>query len=159
MNTISKRENGHQPANFGSAIDQIFQQNLNRFFDDSFWGFDGAVGRHQVPVNILETDKNYELELVAPGLKKQDFKLDLQGETLTVSFDHREEQQGGNGEENKRGGWLRKEYKRNAFSRSFSLNDTIDTGKISARYEDGVLYLTFPKKENAQKVTRTINVQ
>ena len=155
MTNIMKRENGRQPAPFGSVVDQIFQSNLNRFFDDAFWGHDGSISRPQVPVNIRETEKSYEMELVAPGLKKQDFNLNVAGDTLTVSFEHKEE----NRQENKHEGWLRQEYKKQSFTRSFGLDATVDAAKIEGRYEDGVLHLVLPKKESAQKVSRTISVQ
>jgi HSP20 family protein len=154
MTNIIKKDNA-KPATFGSVVDQIFQNNLSRFFEDDSWGSSGLQGRNQVPVNIRETDKSYELEVIAPGLKKQDFRLDLTGDILTVAFEHKEE----NKEENKSGGWLREEYKRRAFSRSFTLDDTVDASRAVARYEDGVLHLSLPKKESAQKISRTINIQ
>jgi HSP20 family protein len=154
MTNIIKKENG-QPATFGSVVDQIFQNNLSRFFDDDAWGFSGIHTRGQAPVNIRESENSYELEVIAPGLKKQDFQLNLNGDLLTVSFEQKEEAS----EPNKDTRWLRKEYKKRSFSRSFTLDDTVDPAKGAARYEDGVLYITLPKKENAQPSTRTINVQ
>ena len=159
MGNIVKRQNGRQPATFGTVVDQIFQNNLNRFFDDEFWGFNGintSPHRNPAPVNIQETDKTYELELAAPGLKKQDFRVNLDGDTLTISAEHAE----AGSEENKPSeNWLRKEFKKGQFLRSFTLDDTLDAGKISARYEDGILYLSIPKKEHAQKVNRTVEIQ
>ena len=158
MNNIIKRENGQQPATFGSVVDQIFQNNLNRFFDDEFWGFNGmnkSPNLAQVPVNIRETDKTYELELSAPGLQKQDFHLNLEGDTLTISAEHAEE----NRKEDKSEGWFRKEFKKGQFTRTFNLDDTVDASKITARYQGGILYLSIPKKEHAQKVTRSIEIQ
>ena len=154
MTNIIKKENA-QPATFGSVVDQIFQNNLSRFFDDDSWGFNGLQARSQVPVNIRETDKSYELEVIAPGLKKQDFQLNMAGDLLTIAFIQKEE----NREENKNNRWLRQEYKQRAFSRSFTLDDTVDAAKATAIYEQGVLYLSLPKKESAQKVSRTIAVQ
>jgi HSP20 family protein len=158
MSNIIKRENGNQPATFGSVVDQIFQNNLDRFFDDEFWGFNGlkkSPGQTVVPVNIRETDKTYEMELSAPGLQKQDFRLDLVGDTLTVSAEHVEESR----KEDKNTGWYRKEFKKGQFTRTFNLDDTVDAGKIVARYENGILHLSIPKKEHAQKVTRSIEIQ
>ncbi len=158
MNNIVKRENGRQPATFGTVVDQIFQNNLNRFFDDEFWGFNGiskTQGQSHVPVNIRETDKSYELELAAPGLQKQDFRLNLEGETLTISAEHTEEKS----KEDKNEGWFRKEFKKGQFTRTFNLDETVDAGRISAKYEDGILHLSIPKKEHAQKVTRAIEIQ
>jgi len=154
MANMVKKENGNQPSTFGSVVDQIFQNNLSRFFDDSFWGFNGFTGRQQVPVNIRETDKTYEMELVAPGLQKDAFKLQLSGDTLTVSFEDKKDSH-----EQQQGNWITREFRLQSFSRTFTLDDSVDAENITARYDGGVLYLTIPKKEHAQKVSKTINIQ
>jgi HSP20 family protein len=64
-----------------------------------------------------------------------------------------------NKEENKEEGWFRQEYRKQSFSRSFTLDESVDAGKINARYENGILFLQIPKKEHAQKITRQINIQ
>ena len=157
MTTVMKRTNGNGnlPAtNFSGLVDTVFRNDLSRFFNDDFWGFSGLDRRVNVPVNVRETDTSYELELVAPGLRKEDFKVNMSGDLLTVSFRHQEE----NNEENRSGSWLRKEYRQQSFSRSFTLDDTLDANKISARYTDGILYLSLPKKEGAQNLSRTIEI-
>ncbi len=158
MNTLMKRNNGNGnlPAtSFSGMVDKIFQDNLNRFFDDDFWGFGGLDRSVNVPVNVRQTDKSYELELVAPGLKKEDFKINVNGDMLTIGFEHQED----NNQQNKDEGWLRKEYKMRSFSRSFSLDDTIDVSKATAKYADGILHLSLPKKEGAQTISRTIEIK
>jgi HSP20 family protein len=158
MNNMIKRDNNRPPATFGSVLDQIFQNNLNRFFDDEFWTPGLSFKSHglgSVPVNIKETDKTYEMELYAPGLTKQDFRLNIEGDMLSVSFDKKTE----NKKENKQEGWVREEYKQQSFSRSFSMGDTVDATKITARYDNGVLYLQLPKKEHAQKISRVVEIQ
>jgi len=154
MTNIIKKEN-RQPATFGSVVDQIFHNNLSRFFEDSSWGSGGLQGRNQVPVNIRETDKTYEMEVIAPGLRKEDFQLNLAGDLLTVSFDHKEEKE----EANKETGWLRKEYVGRSFSRSFTIDDTVDVEKAAAKYQDGILYVSLPRKEHARQLSRTIQIQ
>jgi len=152
---IMKRNNGSSAAPTRSLtgwVDQVLQNNLNRFFNDDFWGSDAATN---VPVNLRETDKNYELDLVAPGLKKEDFKMQLNGDVLNVSFEHKEQDE----EEDKKAGWLRKEYRMQSFSRSFNLADTVDAQKIQASYTDGILRVTLPKKESAQRITRDIEIK
>jgi len=153
MTNIIKKENG-RPATFGSVVDQLFQTNLNRYFDDRFWGFNGLQHGASVPVNVRETDKTYELEVVAPGLRKEDFQLQLAGDALTVSFEHKEEKNEKEGDR-----WLRREYRSQSFARTFTLDDTVDAGKATARYDNGVLFLTLPKKEQAQRVSRNIEIQ
>jgi HSP20 family protein len=111
--------------------------------------------RNQVPVNVRETDKNYEVEMIAPGLNKQDFRLEFSGGNLIVSFDHKEE----SNIEDEKNRWLRREYRRQSFTRTFSLDESIDADKVSAHYDNGVLQITLPKKAQAQKVSRMINVQ
>ncbi|MBV4359063.1 Hsp20/alpha crystallin family protein [Pinibacter aurantiacus] len=150
MNSIIKKENGHVPA-FGSVVDQIFQNNLSRFFDEGAW-VNPAGGNH-VPVNIRETQTHYELELVAPGLKKEDFKISIQKDLMTISF----EQVASVEEQDK--GWVRQEYRRQSFSRSFTLDEAVDAAKITAHYQDGILQVTLPKKEGSASVSRTIQVQ
>jgi HSP20 family protein len=158
MNTLMKKTNGNgnmPVTTFSSLVDKIFQNNVNRVFDDDFWGFSNVTQNVSVPVNVKETDKSYELELVAPGLKKEDFKINVHGDTLTVSFEHQDEQS----QQNKDEGWLRKEYQKRSFTRTFSLDDAIDANKISAKYSDGILHLSLLKKEGSQTVSRTIEIK
>lgn len=155
---IIKQNNGTStvPARqFNSWVDQLLHDNLNRFFNDDFWGFSGVNQQGNVPVNLRETDKTYEMSLVAPGLRKEDFKLNVIDNLLTISYEQKEEQNNQNKEE----GWLRKEYRMQSFSRSFSLDDSVDANKISASYDNGILHLTLPKKESAQRLTKTIEIK
>lgn len=162
MANIMKRTHGNGGGTtgsmmpFGGLVDNVLQSTLNRFFDDDFWGFNGlSASGNQVPVNIRETDKTYEMELVAPGLKKENFHVSMDNNLLTISFEHKEE----NKQENKGSGYLRQEYRMQSFSRSFNLDDTVDADKISAQYRDGVLHLTLPKKEGAQRIAKNIEIQ
>lgn len=154
MANILKKENSRQPANFGSVVDQLFQNNLSRFFDDSFWGFSGETDRSRVPLNLRETQNSYEMELVAPGLRKEDFQLNISGDMLTISFEEKNENQ----ETNSAEGWLRQEYRKRSFSRSFHMNEAIDSNGIKAHYENGILHVTLPKNEKAKQLTKTIKV-
>lgn len=156
MNTIMKKENGNQSPvrSFSGLVDQFFQNNLSRLWDDDSWGLINLNRQANIPVNIKETDQSFEMEVVAPGLKKEDFKVQVSGDILTVSFEHKEQQN----QENKQEGWLRKEYKRQSFMRSFGLDDGVDANKIQAKYVDGILHLSLPKKEGARKLSRTIDI-
>ena len=153
MNNIVKRAD-NSPKTFGSVVDELFQTNLNRFFDDRFWGFNDAQGDTRVPVNIHETNAAYEVEVVAPGLRKEDFHLSYTGDTLTISFEHKDEKT--EKEEKK---WIRREFRSRSFSRSFQVDGTVDVDKARARYENGVLLLTLPKKEEAKRISRRIDIQ
>lgn len=154
MTNIIKKSSA-QPATFGSVVDQLFQNNLNRFFNDDFWGFNGVSTLKQPPLNIRETGESYDLELVAPGLKKEDIHLQVSGNILTISYDHKEE----NNQKDDAGQWVRREFKRQSFSRSFTLDESVNIDNASARYENGVLHLSLPKKEQAKQVSRNIDIQ
>jgi HSP20 family protein len=156
--SIIKRTNGNTtlPSSTTSNwVEQLLQNNLNRFFNDDFWGFSGIDQQVNVPVNLRETDQAYEMSLIAPGLRKEDFKLNVTNDMLTVSCEQKQEQN----EENTQKGWLRKEYKMQSFSRSFSLDDSVDINKITASYDNGVLHLSLPKKESARRITKTIEIR
>lgn len=156
--SIIKRNNGNTTMperTVSNWVDQLFQDNLNRFFSDDLWGFSGIDHKVNVPVNLRETDNSYEMSIVAPGLKKEDFKLNVTNDLLTISYEQKEEQN----EENKEQGWLRKEYRMQSFSRSFNLDDSVDVNRVSATYDNGILHLTLPKKETARRITKTIEVK
>jgi HSP20 family protein len=162
MANIMKRNNSNGSSvatrsqmPLSSVVDSVFNNTLSRFFDDNFWGFNGIVSSGQVPVNIRETDKTYEMEVVAPGLRKEDFNVSISNNMLTVSFEHKEE----NKEENKSEGYLRQEYCMQSFSRTFTLDDTVEADKIRAQYKDGVLHLSLPKKEGAQRISKSIEIR
>ncbi len=117
MNNMVKRENpamSHTPAArpLGSLVSNLLGTDMSRWLDDDFWGLSNRMSPNNVPVNIRETDKTYEVEVMAPGLKKSDFKVSLDGKQLTVSFEHKEEQKEG-GEKD---GYLRREYRHQSFS-------------------------------------------
>lgn len=161
MANIMKRNNGNgavatrSQMPLSGLVDSVFNNTLSRFFDDDFWGFNGIVSSNQVPVNIRETDKTYEMEVVAPGLRKEDFNVSISDNMLAVSFEHKQESKEGNKSEC----YLRQEYRMQSFSRSFTLDDTVDADKISAQYKDGVLHLSLPKKEGAQRIAKSIEVK
>jgi HSP20 family protein len=111
--------------------------------------------RTTVPaVNIKETEDQFEVQLAAPGMEKNDFKIQLDGNTLTISSEKQ------HNKEEKEQSYSRKEFSYQSFQRSFVLpKDVVDEEGISGRYEDGVLYLTVPKKEEVkQKAPRLIEI-
>ena len=136
-------------------VDQLFQDNLNRFFNDDLWGFNGISPQVNVPVNLRETDKSFELSVIAPGLRKEDFKLNVTDDLLSISYEHKEE----SSQEKKEEGWIKKEYRMQSFTRTFHLDDSVEVNKIAATYDNGVLHLSLPKKENAQRVSRAIAIK
>ena len=128
------------------------------FLDDWFnematLGKDDSFQWKPVPVNIHETKDAYHLELSAPGLKKEDIKINVENDVLTISYEQKEETKS---EDYKT---VRREFKYNSFKRSFTLDDKIDSGKIQGKYEDGILKVHIPKKAEAQAVSRQIEIK
>jgi HSP20 family protein len=150
-----KMSNANQfgPRTFNALFEDLLQGNTARFFKDCANHEDWMQHNAQIPVNIKEDDKNYAISLVAPGLKKELFHLQVNDKVLTVSFEQKE-----NTEEKESGKWLRREYKNRSFKRNFNLGDTIDADKIAASYEDGILNITLPKKEAVIATNKTIAV-
>ena len=97
-------------------------------------------------VNIMENKNDYGLSLAVPGMKKEDFNIDVEGNMLTISCEKEETTEQNNERYN------RKEYNYSSFSRSFTLPEEVNREKIEAKYEDGVLKVMLPKKEEAKKL-------
>lgn len=128
------------------------RETLPAMFNDFFkpWNewFDGdfAVRTLTVPaVNITEKKDKYKVELAVPGMKKEDFSVDISGSMLTISAAKENE----NEETDKK--YTRKEYSYSSFSRSFTLPAEVNKSKIEATYKDGLLTLVLPKTESAIK--------
>jgi len=127
-------------------------ETMPSFFDDYFkpWNewFDGGglSGRTmKIPaVNITEQKNEYLVSLAAPGLKKEDFKIGVEGNMLTISSKKEENKE----EKDKK--FTRKEYSYSSFSRSFTLPEEVNQEKIEANYQDGVLKISLPRKENVK---------
>ncbi|HET7117560.1 MAG TPA: Hsp20/alpha crystallin family protein [Hanamia sp.] len=104
-------------------------------------------------VNIAETKDDYELEFNVPGRKKEDFKITIDKNILTVSFEKKEDQK----EEGKQ--FIKREFVTQSFKRSFTLDEKINTEDINASYEDGLLHLTLPKKEEVKVLPKEIAIK
>jgi len=137
-----KRNNPLLPG-FNDVFDSIFN---DTFFNDRM------VTR--VPAaNISETPEHYHLELAAPGLKKDDFKLNLDRNVLTISVEQHSE----NSDNQKN--YSKREYSYSSFVRSFTLPDSADDNSIEATYTDGVLKVDIAKKEEAKSISRQIEIK
>ena len=130
---------------------------LSNFVDEFFQGFPAGLGREDSlsfpPVNVHETTDAYHLELAAPGRTKEDFQLTIDKGQLTISFDRKEEAKS---EDYKT---IRKEFSFKSFKRSFNLDDKIDANAIQAKYENGVLKLLLPKKNEVKEAAKQISIQ
>ncbi|MBS7565020.1 Hsp20/alpha crystallin family protein [Mucilaginibacter sp. Bleaf8] len=128
-----------------------FTDIFESFFNDSFMA-DRLITR--VPaVNISETPEEYHVELAAPGLNKQDFKISTERNMLTVAVEQRSE----NAESSKK--YNKREFSYSSFVRSFTLPESADDSRIEATYTDGVLQLSIPKKEEAKSISRQIEIK
>jgi HSP20 family protein len=105
------------------------------------------------PVNIRENEKAYTIEVIAPGLDKGDFKVNMDNNLLTISAEKKNE----TNNEGER--MVRKEFTYRSFARTFTLDDTIEADNIQARYENGVLMIELPKKEEAIIQPKEISIQ
>ncbi len=103
-------------------------------------------------VNITENKDEFMVSLAIPGMKKEDFNIDIEGNMLTISSEKEESK------EDKDEKYTRKEFNYSSFSRSFSLPDEVNMEKIDARYVDGVLKLSLPKKEEAKKIATSKHI-
>lgn len=141
--TLVKFNNRPLPRSFDSV------------FNDLFTGFAGGFGEalQTVPVNVHETKDAYHLELSAPGLNKEDFKINLEKGLLTISYEKKEENKS---EDYKT---LRREFSYRSFKRTFTVQDDVNAENIQAKYENGILRLQLPKNEPAQTGNRQINIQ
>ncbi|MBE0651425.1 MAG: Hsp20/alpha crystallin family protein [Bacteroidales bacterium] len=134
---------------------------INRYpvFNDLMENFErNFIGRlneanGDVPaVNIKDQKDKYVIEFAAPGLNKEDFKVDLDNYVLTVSSEKKIEN------EEKESNYTRREFVYSSFSRSFTLPRTVNADKIKADYVNGILAISLPKKEEETKLTRQIEI-
>lgn len=124
-----------------SVFDEFFKP-WNEWFDNgNLWNRTMSVPA----VNITEQKDAYLVSLAAPGLKKEDFTIDVDGSMLTISSRKEEHKE----EKDKK--FTRKEYSYSSFSRSFTLPEEINREKIEAKYEDGILKISLPRFEAAKK--------
>lgn len=141
--SIVKRNNGSLlPANPRALFDDFFSRELFN------WGSNNhSYTQTTIPsINIKESPQNFEVEVAAPGMEKQDFQVTLEGNVLTISSSKQKQA------EEKDDYYTRKEFSYQSFQRSFELaKNVVDEDRIEAKYENGVLKLTIPKTEDAKK--------
>lgn len=142
MTLVKVNNNGHRLSSLVDGFFQDFPTTFGREWNTAF-----------PPTNIHETADAFHLELSVPGRNKEDFKLAIENGFLTISFEKKEENKT---EDYKT---VRKEFSFKSFKRSFNLDDQVNTDGIQAKYENGVLKLLLPKKEQQKESTKQINVQ
>lgn len=138
---------------FNSLVDDLFSELPVLYKNEFNQKLNGSV-----PVNIKETEKNYSIEIVAPGFEKTDFKVSLEQQLLTVSAEKKNEVKE-DSDNNKNEKQIRNEYSYRSFKRSFTLDEKTDGTNIDAKYVNGVLRLNLPKKEAVKPSVKEINIQ
>jgi HSP20 family protein len=139
----NKTRFNNAPVHFANLFEGLMNPEMS---------FSDCKPKQNVSVNIREDENQYELHLVAPGLKKEDFKIDMDKNMLSISFEHKDESK----ESDEK--WLRQEFRMQSFKRNFSLNDKIDAVAIKATYENGILNISLPKKEKEEVKPVSIEV-
>ncbi len=136
---------------YPSVFNQLFNRELVDWSNAGFSSDDSTLPA----VNILEDDNRIQIEVAAPGMKKEDFKIDLEHNRLTVSAELSTE----NSESGER--YSRKEFSYRSFRRLFNIPvETINGDQIQATYKDGILLVTLPKREELKpKPARAIEIQ
>ena len=143
MTLIKYNPNRFAPSTFNTFFD--------KFFNDDFFR-DGTNKTFSPQVDIAETEKSFEIQFALPGMKKDDIKIDINGDQLTVSGERKMEN------ERKDKNFHSVESYYGSFSRSFYLPDNVNTEKIDASYKDGILEITVPKDEKREN-KRLINIK
>lgn len=138
----------HHPAR--KSFDSVVDEFLNTI--PGLWN-DGFNGINIAPVNIYESADGYHVELSVPGINKEDLKVQLEKGLLTVSYEHKEE--------NRQEGYktVRREFGKRSFKRTFTVGDQVNVENIQAKYENGVLKLYLPKKEEVKVSPKQVEVQ
>ena len=141
MSILVRRNRNDLTKPLRSIMSDLFDN--DRFLEGEFYN-----GTSIPAVNVKETEDNFEIELAVPGMKKDDFKIEVENGVLSISGEKEEKQ------EEKKEQYTRQEFSYSSFSRSFTLPDNVDEDNIKANYKEGVLGLQLAKKEvvNAQPV-------
>ncbi|MCS6904805.1 MAG: Hsp20/alpha crystallin family protein [Bacteroidia bacterium] len=128
---------------FPTLFDEFFGRD---FFDSATLNF-LRTGNTLPAVNVKETDDAFHLEVAAPGMAKEDFKIEVDNNILTISSEKESQKE----EKDEKGNYTRREFSYQSFRRSFTLPERIvDVDKIGAKYVDGILHISIPKKEEAK---------
>lgn len=127
---------------------------LSDFFNaDNLLDEDFLKVERMPAVNIVENETGYELEVAVPGMKKEDFKIELKEGMLTIAAEKEEKK-----EEVKKN-YTRKEFSISAFSRMFTLPENVRENEIGAEYKNGVLHLSIPKKEPVVSSAKKVEIK
>ena len=137
----------------GSWLPSIFDD----FFGDEFMGIPVSRQFSTPAVNIVENEKQYDIQIAAPGMTKDDFKISINDNNeLVISLEKKTKEEK---KDEKKSTWLRREFSYASYSQSFVLPDNVTEDKISAKMENGVLNIVLPKKEEAEQKPTTRQIE
>ncbi|QHT69529.1 Hsp20/alpha crystallin family protein [Rhodocytophaga rosea] len=146
MTLVKWNSNGNANPAFSNLLENFFGKDLGEFVGRDYATTTPAV-------NVVETKENFTVEVAAPGLKKENFQINLNNNLLTIASTYEKSNEEANGK------YTRKEFGYTSFQRSFTLPTTVDSSKIEASYKEGILYVYLPKREEAkEKPARQINI-
>ena len=138
--TLVKRTNNFVPS-FPSFFDRFFNDELMDWNNLNYSNTNTTIPA----VNVKEDDDRYEIEVAAPGMKRDDFRVKVENNQLTISSEMKDEKK------DEKGGYSRREFSYQSFQRSFTLPEGhIMTDKISAKYNEGILHIELPKREEVK---------
>ena len=118
---------------------------------DHYSRFAGNHREYRVPVNIVKNEGNYELYVFAPDRTKGDFRINVKGHELSISYNHKEDIA-------EKRNWIRHEFSKTSFERTFMIDETVDTENIRAEYENGILQVILPIIPGSEKPAQEIRV-
>ena len=138
--TLVRRNQNYFPS-FPTFFDNFFSRDLMDWSNKNYSNTDSTLPA----VNVSEDEDKYSIEVAAPGMKKEDFKVKIENDVLTISSEKKEEK------EEKNNNYSRKEFCYQSFQRSFSIPEGHILGeKITASYTDGILHIELPKREEVK---------
>ena len=132
---------------------------LDDFFNDELMGIPVSRQFATPAVNIKESEKDYDIQIAAPGMTREDFKINITSDNeLVILLEKKENKEE---DEKKKCSWIRREFAYASYSQSFALPDDVNEKEVSAKMENGVLNITLPKKEvqTEEQHTRMIEIQ
>jgi len=147
--------NSRRNQNANAWVPSFFED----VFNDDFWGASISKQFATPAVNIKESDKDYTIQIAAPGMTKNDFKININEYNELAIYLEKKDEKEDKGKEKE--SWLRREFSYTSYSQSFAIPEDVEASKITAKIENGVLNIDLPKKEVTDKapVTRQIEIQ
>lgn len=139
MRSVAKISNGNVMPRLSNWVENMLGPEFSTFWDD-------VPTRLMVPAtNIRETDDEFVIEVAAPGMKKSDFEVNVDNGILSISYNFEKE------DVKEEKNYTHREFGYSSFKRSFTLPDAVNGDKVSATYDQGILFVNLPKKEEAKK--------